>query len=265
MFPPFQRVTGLADVYARLAKATALLEELPANAQLSDEQRTRALEEYHQLQVSIPLAYETKAHIEIVRGRLVQRLFPDEQYLDLPHDRTRKTAYEHYERALRLIEQARGPERENPDPRDEHNESYCVLETQRLWLLKEIAAIWAAFFRANPKYRQHIVWRIEQNLTAVLNALMSHMCVEAIQVWYGDAGPRRDLQTAEGEVIGELVSLQMQAGLYLHALQSLARLRQHNEDTLKLYRECVAKLGEAGDGFEQEVALLRKARSGGYD
>ena len=80
------------------------------------------------------------------------------------------------------------------------------------------------------------------------------MCVEALDVWYGNGSRQHDLAQAEGEVINEIVSLQMQAGLYLRALNMLGRLQQHNEQTLEVYRTCIAKLAENGDAVEKEIA-----------
>ncbi len=252
MFPPFQRITLLNGLYAKLAEAVGFITELPPSVALTAEQRTRATELYAGLKACPPRSSEAKAHLEIVRGQLLKELFPEEGYLCLPDDRSRESAYDHFNKALRLLERARGPKRtDDPDPRDSENKQYCVLEAQRLWVLLQIADMKESYFWESPKHRENVAWQLEEDFLEILRALRSKMCVEALYVYHGTR--EHDLQETEHELIGRLVAIQMEAGLHVRALMSLQYLRGYNEKTLEQFRTCLAKLQEKGDAIDTEI------------
>ena len=101
MFPPFEQASNLARIYSKLHVVVIFLHQLPASGTLSDEERALALDMYAELAIEQKsLTSETIAHVEIMRGRLIERLFPDEVVFDFSKDHSRRTVFEHYSAGL---------------------------------------------------------------------------------------------------------------------------------------------------------------------
>ena len=252
MFLPFRQASDLARIYSKLHVAGTFLEQLTVSRTLSDDQRTVALELYAELAIDQTWAHEVIAQVEIIRGRLIQRLFLDEVVFDFPRVPSRTTAYSHYKAALHHINQARGPNSRNEDsPTSDRNE---VIEALRFWVMKEIAAMYAVAIRLKPTVSGHLIETVEQYLTEILDTINGNFRIADAAL---SGGAEHPLSVSRNEMIDELVSLHMLVGSPLGAIRFLSRLTDMNALQLAKYRECLAKLGGHCDTIENKLAARK--------